>query len=118
MYDKNTCVTTLKLKSSAGCPKYSATAWVEFLNENPWVIAVLMIIFGLITTFFGKKFFTITLSVACGGFVFMASMFLFSLMGMLEYLDDKNQGNVGLVILAFFLAIALGGLVGWVTFKV
>lgn len=53
----NKCNPEVILKHRSGCPVFSATSFAVFLNNNPWVIAVLMIVFGAVVTFFGRKFF-------------------------------------------------------------
>jgi hypothetical protein len=80
-------------------------------------LAVFFIIFGGITTFKGRKFFNIIIAVLGGGLAFLISMLTFSLYGMTDYLDKyEDGGSIGLTILAFVLALAIGALVGFLLF--
>lgn len=101
-------------ENKAGCPKFSATAWIRFVGNNPWIIAILLIIFGLLSTFKGKDFFEITVGILGGGLVFLGAMLLFSFMDWLEYLDDFEEAEgVGLAIFAFIVAGFLAFVVGY-----
>ena len=87
------------------------------MNDNPWVIAILLIVAGAFIAFYGRKFFKWTISIVSGGMTFFILMLLFSAFGMLKRLEGNKEGSVFLVVLAFFLAIGLGVLVGFIILK-
>ena len=103
-------------ESQYGCPVFSATAWVRWVAEHPWVIAVFLILFGMLSTFRGKDFFEITVGILGAGLTFLFTMLLFSIWGSLEYLDNQ-QGSLAQVILSFFISLVLAALVGFLLFK-
>jgi hypothetical protein len=114
----NTCNPLLVLSHVSGCPVFSATSWAVFLNNNPWVIAILMIVFGAIVTFFGRKFFQYTVAVVGAFLTFLIVMLLCSIFGWLNYLEgDHTGGNLALTILSFFLAIGLAVGAGFILNK-
>lgn len=109
----------LTFTHSSGCPKYSVTAWITFLKDHPWVLGVIMIVFGAAVCFFGQMIFRHALAVAAGGIAFMFLMLLFSLFTMLDALQvsDPSGGKIALTVVAFILAIAGGVGIGLLFYK-
>jgi hypothetical protein len=50
------CNPTITFSHADGCPALSLNSLVAFFQTHPWIIAVFLIVFGLIVTFFGAKF--------------------------------------------------------------
>jgi hypothetical protein len=80
------CNPTIKFTHKTGCPAFSLNSFVVFLQAHPWIIAVILIVFGLIVTFVGAKFFKITLAVAVGLVAVLALLLFFSVIGWLDAL--------------------------------
>jgi hypothetical protein len=97
----------------AGCPVANLNGFAAWLTENPWVIAIFLIVGGFIVTFFGRKWLPWVVAIFTGFATFLIVMLLCSVFGMLNYIDPTQEGgNVGLVILSFILAIGAGVGVG------
>jgi len=115
---RDPCNPVIRFTHAAGCPVISANAWIDYINNHPWIAAIFLIAFGTIFNFWGRKWFPYVIAIIGGGTTFIAVMVICSAMGMLDYLEDKERGNVGLVVLSFILAIAAGAGVGAFLYKV
>ncbi len=112
------CMPKVLYKSKHGCPVFTATAWVVYVSEHPWILAVILIVLGAITAFRGRKFFNVLIGVISGLLTFIVSMLIFSAFGMVDYLDPfSKDGSIGVTIVAFLLAIVLAVIVGLLIFK-
>jgi hypothetical protein len=89
---------------------------VVFFQTHPWIIAVFLIVFGLIVTFFGAKFLRIALAVAVGFVAFLALLLFFSVIGWLDALTN-DKGNVALAVVSFLVAAALAVFASWFLYK-
>ena len=83
------CKPVVTIKSKHGCPVFSPTAIVAFMSKNPWLVGIVLIVFGAIVCFVGRKFFQWTLAaigflLGCG-----VSLLLFSMMGLLDGLETS-----------------------------
>lgn len=88
------------------------------MYDNPWFVAVLLMLAGPIGIFWGRKFIPWVISVTGFFVVATLSLLLFSVMGMLDYIDPtQTGGNIGLVILSFTLALVFGGIAGFLLWK-
>lgn len=112
------CQTKIIYSSQYGCPVFTATAWVIYVSNHPWIMAIVLIVLGYFTAFKGRKFFNLLVAVIGGFLAFVASMMMFSAFGMLNYLDPIYEGDssAGMAALAFILAIAVAGIVGALLF--
>jgi Domain of unknown function (DUF4203) len=110
------CKASVEIISREACPKFSSTAIVAFLHEYPWALGLLMIVFGSVVNFFGRKFFQWTL--AALGFFFgsLSSLLLLSLAGLLDGLNNSNK-PLWLAIVCIIICIGLGVLCGWLLFR-
>ena len=111
------CTTEFDIRSKHGCPQLSATPLVEFLGKNPWILAILLIVLGLPSTFYGHKMIKYAVSIVGGGISFMILALAFSWAGLLEGLTDQGK-SVWPAIGLLLLAIAVGMLVGFILFKI
>jgi hypothetical protein len=111
------CNPTLKFAHKTGCPAFSLNSFVVFLQEQPWILAVILIVFGLIVTLVGAKFFRITLAVAVGLVTVLALLLFFSVIGWLDALAGEGKGNVALTVVSFLVSAALAVLAAWFLFK-
>lgn len=104
----------MEIQSPSGCPIFEATAFVKLLSNHPWVLGLLLIVFGAVTTFLGRKFFKWTIGILGGTLLFLFIMIVFSSLGMTEALDQSSEAkDIALVIIAFVLSIGLSVFVGW-----
>jgi len=93
---------------------FTATAYLRYIADHPWIIALVLIAFGIITTFRGMEFFNWVVSVLTGGIAFTASMLLFSAFGMVDYLDPvAAEGSLVMSVLSIVLAIIIAAFVGY-----
>jgi hypothetical protein len=112
----DTCSPKLTFTHKSGCPVFEATSIVRYLSNNPWVLGLILIAFGVIVTPFGGKFFPWVLAFITGGVTFLVVLLLASVFGLLIALDKGKQasgGEVAVTVLSFLIAAGLGYLAGW-----
>jgi hypothetical protein len=84
------CHPVITVSHESGCPVFSFTALVAYVSENPWVIAVFLLVTGPIVTFWGRKFIPWVISIAGGFITFVFVLLLCSISGMLDYIDPTQ----------------------------
>lgn len=105
----------VKFEHSSGCPVFEATSIVRFLAENPWILGILLIIFGGIVTYYGGLYFPHVLGTVVGGVAALTVLLLASVLGMLVALEkgkSSTGGEVALCVLSFVVATGAGALAG------
>ena len=110
------CYITISGSAKSACAKFQATAIVDFLTKYPWIVGVILIVFGTISLFFGGKWFPYILATIGGGITFIVIIVFASVLGLLNALDTKNKastGQIALSIFVFIVAIAAAVFVGW-----
>ena len=115
MINDDTCNPVIQFTHSAGCPVASANAFISYLEENPFVFAIILIVGGFVVAFFGARFLPRVVAAVAGIITFLVVMVICSVCGMLSYIDPsaaEDEGSLVLVILAFVLALGLGVLAG------
>lgn len=90
--DSNACDVQISFSSAQGCPKFKATPIVDFLAANPWIMGTLLIVFGIVSAFFGGKLFPKVLATAFGGAVFFVVILVLSAIGAMKALDGNKKG--------------------------
>ena len=100
-----------------GCPTFSAPTLVRYLSGHPTLLAILLISFGILSTFFGKAFFDITVGVLSGGLSGMLALLVMSTFEWLEYLQDPEDGELYMVIVSVIIALGIAFLIGWFMYK-
>ena len=111
----DTCSPKLTFAHSTGCPVFAATSIVRFFAENPWLLGILLIIFGSIVTFYGGKYFPWVLATVTGGMTFMVVLLFASVLGFMVALDkgkNAHGGEIAMTVLSFLVAGAAGVLAG------
>ena len=78
-----------------GCPVFEATSVIRWLGNHPWIMGVILLAFGLVTTFFGGKFFPWVLTFVASGLTFLIILLLCSVFGWLKALDKYREPNAG-----------------------
>lgn len=115
------CNPRVSFSHAVGCPAFQATSFVRWLSNHPWVIAVFLIAFGAVTTFFGGKYFPYVLSAVAGGLTFLVLLLLASVFGFLKALDqdrDPSGGEIAITVVSFIVSAALGVFAGWFIKKI
>jgi hypothetical protein len=87
------------------------------LADHTWIIAIFLIAFGFFAIFKGKELFEFTIGILGAGLTFIFSMALFSLFGMLDYLNSKEDDDFFDLMLSVTLAILIGIIAGYLLFK-
>lgn len=112
------CNPKIVYDTKSGCPVVSAGAWIVFLAEYPWILSIILIVFGAVATFRGRKFFDRVIGIIGGGLAFLIAMLFFSAVGMVDYLDPSlGSGNIWYTLLAFILAAGIAVAVGYLLCK-
>jgi hypothetical protein len=108
--DSEPLYVTFTTSAKAGCGA-SVKDLISLFNDFKLVAAGILLLVGILFTFFGKRFFTITLTVTgfLIGFISISgSAYIF---GAMQTADSKK---IGVLLLISFL---LGLLIGWVFYK-
>jgi hypothetical protein len=80
-----------------------------FFEKYPWVLAVLLLVFGPLFTFFGRKTIRIVVGFTGGLVAAMIVLVFCASVGLLDYIDPTTDGgNAGEVALAMILSIGVG----------
>jgi hypothetical protein len=85
------CDPIVILAHKNACPVFSATTSVRFLLDRPYILAPLLIIFGFLVTYVGRKFFAWTIAVIGCALGFGVTMLLFNMFTMLESFEQQNS---------------------------
>jgi uncharacterized membrane protein len=91
------------------------------LSNNPLIIGIVLLVFGIITTFFGGKWFKYILPTIVAGIVFTIVMLLASVTGALTALDKgttHTPGQITITVLAFVVSFTLAIFAGWFIKKI
>ena len=101
------CNPIVTLEHKAGCPIYTANEWTIWLSNNPWVLAVFLLIVGPIIALLGKKWFPYVAGiVACISVMDGVAHFA----GWMGWLSTTWSPYVVLAV-ALILGIIAGGIV-------
>lgn len=103
------CHPIISFEHKTGC---SVTGdYSSFLERNPWVIALLFIIFGPIMNFKGRKFVPWVIGIVSGGATFFVLVFFFNYVGLLDwyYYSDGNGTAAAVSTLVIIVASFLVG---------
>jgi hypothetical protein len=115
--ESNPCQPKFSLTHKSGCPVFQATSVVQFFSRYPWILGIILIVFGIIVTFWGGKFFPYVLATIISGITFFVVLLLASFFGMLSSLDNNNGkhtgGQIAATVISFLFAIALAVFAGW-----
>jgi hypothetical protein len=107
------CNPRVILESQAGCPVFSANSFVRMLTDHAYLWGFCLIIFGILATFAGIKYFRTLLGLLSGGVTFLFIMTLMSYLGFLDYLDPyQKTGSIIITIISFCFALFIAGVVG------
>lgn len=113
---ENQCLLHAEITHRAGCPTFEYGALVQYFMSHPYLIALALISFGVVATFFGGLLFDYVVAVLAGVISFFILCMLFQTIGMFEALAAKSKPSGGLIflsVLGFLLAGAASVLAGW-----
>ena len=113
--DPNKCTLDFTAYHNAGCGLVKTSGFVQYLNSNPWLVAVILIAAGIATCFFGGQLIDWVYIGVPALFAFLFVTVLLSSFGTFSVLEEDNpttgkgviQAIVGFVISAV-AAIAAG----------
>lgn len=114
--DAEKCTVQVTAKHATGCPIFQATSIVEFVANNPWIVGILLLAFGVVSTFFGGKLFPYVLASVGGGVTFVIVILIASALGGLRALEEKSAksgGQIAAAVFSFIIAFAIAVFVGW-----
>lgn len=110
--DTDKCQPKITIQHKSGCPVIEATSIVLFLSKHTWIGGILLILGGLVVTYYGQKFFDWTLAIVSGAIVLLFVLILASNFGTLDALTNK-EASVAPTIITFLVAFGLAFLAGW-----
>lgn len=110
------CNPVIKFSHEAGCPISNQVSLMYrgYFTEKPFVLAVLLLLIGPFMLFYGRKQIDTILYISTAFVFFYLSLFVFHKLGMLNYIDKNTpgDGNLGLVLFSFALAMCAALLAG------
>jgi hypothetical protein len=114
----DSCSPYILQESVHGCAIFTMSGWFVYIAENPLIVGIVLVLFGAVTCFRGRKFFDKVLGFVgfLAGFVF--SMLIFSAFGWVDYLDPfaEKESKLIIAIIAILLAAIIGAIVGFLLF--
>jgi len=77
------CQPTVHMEHASGCPLFSFSGIVNFLDKNTWISGTILFVLGIVMVLFGSKFFRYVMGVIGAMVGFMAVMYIATLFGWL-----------------------------------
>lgn len=115
------CKLQISATHKAGCPAVDATAIVKYFSEHPWVFGGVLLGVGFAANFFGGLIFKYVFAAVGSTFIFVFTLLLCSLFGMMSPLDNadarKQAGPIFLMVLSFLIATGLAILIAFLSLK-
>ena len=107
------CSPILDVEHAIACPVFSATTFSRFFLDNPVLLGLIAIPFGLIIAFFGRKFFPVTIFATGALAGFAITILLFSMLSMLSSVQTARSeitfvGSFLSYVVSFGIAIFVG----------
>lgn len=109
------CSPVITVTHAKACPVFSASTFAKSFTRNTAILAPLAIIFGLIVTIYGRKFFPITIFATGSLAGFAITLLLFTMLSMFESAREKNQrieltvlGSLFSYVVSLFVGIFVG----------
>ena len=107
--DSASCDVSVRVSHKAGCPAGQIMNLSKFIQDDPWVFGVIMILGGPFVLLFGRKFFPWVTAGVVSLFLLLGSLVFCGLVGFMNT-------NVGLAC-SIAGSIAVGALAGWFVMK-
>jgi len=117
--DSDACDVKISFTSKYGCPLFEATPIIAFFGNNPWIVGTLLIVFGVVSAFFGGKLFPKVLVAAFAGAAFLVVVLVLSAIGAMNALNGaKSGGAIAMTVVSFIIALAAAVFAGWFIHKI
>lgn len=100
-----TCDPHVYMEHDSGCSMYNFSGFVKFLDNNTWLSGTLLVVLGVLLTFFGRQFFKYIMVSFAAIIGFCIVMYFATLFGWLLQLWS--------LIIMIILALVAGGGVGY-----
>jgi len=116
----DSCHYIVTASHAAGCPTLEVSGFIQYLSGSPWLIAIILISFGVASTFFGGLLWDYVVGTLAGIVVFFITAAVMDAFGGFHLLQDNVSakfGNVVFCIFSFLLCIAASGAAGWFAAK-
>lgn len=114
--DDKTCSLTFTANHKAGCGALKASGFVQYLNAQPWIVAIVYIVGGIAITFFGGKLWDYVFWALPAFISFLFSCVVLSsglgLFSVLEENEPTTTMGVIFAIVGFTIALAVATGVG------
>ena len=105
---------------AAGCPTFEVSGFMQYLKSSPWLIAVILISFGIASCFFGGLLWDYVLGTFAGIIVFFISASIMDSFGGFNVFQEAvpaKFGNVIFCIFSFIICLSASGAAGWFAAK-
>mmetsp|Transcript_27356 Transcript_27356/g.26415 ORF Transcript_27356/g.26415 Transcript_27356/m.26415 type:complete len:165 (+) Transcript_27356:464-958(+) len=112
--NRNPCTTVLVLEHKEACPVFSASSWMSLIMDRPYLLSPILIVFGLLVAYNGRKFFSYTVGFLGTLWGFFVCISLFTVFQMLDTGDDSTSDTVYFLIAEITISIITGLLVGFI----
>lgn len=119
----NSCLYHVAAIHKVGCPVIEYGGFIQFIKSDPYIIAAVLLAFGIVSTFFGGLLFDWVVASIAGIFTFLITCALASSIGAFTALQhrtdsegkgiDATGGQIALTVFAFLVAFALAFVAGW-----
>lgn len=114
------CHYIITAEHPAGCPTYEITGFIQYVSSSPWILAILLVSFGVASTFFGGLLWDYVVGSLAGIIVFFISAAVMDAFGGFNVLTEKvhaSAGNVIFFLFSLILCAAASGAAGWFAAK-
>ena len=106
----------VEAEHSAGCPTFEISGFVQYMSNSPYIIAIILVAFGVTSTFFGGLLFDYVVATLAGIITFFVMAAVMDAIGGFAVLNDNVQtkaGNVFFAIFSILVALGAAGAAGW-----
>lgn len=108
-YTTDPCLFKVVVAHDAGCPTVDGSGFANFMDENPWILGIVMLVCGPVVAMCGKRFFPWVTAGIAAIFVGFGLLIFFSAF-------EWMSGTAGLVI-CLIVAIGLAAVAAYFVFK-
>lgn len=119
----NACLFHVVATHKVGCPVIEYGGFIQFIKSDPYIIAAVLLVFGIVSTFFGGLLFDWVVASIAGIFAFLVTCALASSIGAFTALQSRTDSNgnkieatggqIAMTVFAFLVAFALALAAGW-----
>lgn len=112
----NKCNFIVEATHPVGCPTFEVQGFVQYLNNHPYLIALILLAFGVASTFFGGKLFDWVVASLAGIMTFLVVSMIASAFGGFRLLEAHSAFTFGrflATLFSFAVAGAAAFAAGW-----